>query len=559
MQIFTEISLILVVAALVSFVMRLLKQPLIVSYIFTGILVGPAVLNIFQAQHEVELLSKFGIAILLFIIGLHMSPSVVRDLGKVSLATGIGQIVFTSITGFTVATALGIPRLAALYTAIALTFSSTIIIVKLLTDKRDLNKLYAKVAVGFLLVQDVIATIILIFISTLNAGTDTNPLFAIMYALLKGTVLIGIMLAISGYVLPRLYRAISASQELVFLVSVAWGLGLAALFYNIGFSAEIGALVAGVALASTPYAYEIGSRMKPLRDFFIILFFILLGANMEISNIPSLLIPALILSFFVTVGNPLIMIMIMNLMGFSRRTSFQAGMATAQISEFSLILASIGFQVGHLSKDVLSLITLIGLVTISISTYMIMYSDKLYSWLGPYMGLFELRKHEKKNDVEKKGHQVVLIGYGRIGEDFVNAFKEIEKSFIVVDYDPRAIERMQADKVPFMYGDADDTEFLDELELHDVSMVVSNVMNINTNFMLIDRLKQLNPKAICIVSAHDGQEAKELYFRGATYVIIPHYLGGKYASRMIVKNGFRRYEYEEARGKHLETLSKRSV
>ncbi|MCX7997105.1 MAG: cation:proton antiporter [Patescibacteria group bacterium] len=556
MDVFIEIAQILAVAAGVSIAMRFLRQPLIVGYIITGILVGPSVLNIFRAEHELELLSKFGITILLFLVGLSLSPRVIKDLGKVSLATGIGQIVFTSLIGFGIALAIGIPRLAALYTAIALTFSSTIIIVKLLSDKKDLNKLYGKIAIGFLLVQDLVATILLIFFSTLSSSTGENPYTAVGFALIKGFALIAVILVLSSFVIPRLYRWLAQSQEMLFLISIAWGLGLAALFHVIGFSAEIGALVAGVAIAATPFAYEVGARLRPLRDFFIVLFFVLLGANMLLDNIGSLIVPSALLSVFVLVGNPAIVIVIMNLLGYNRRTGFHAGLATAQISEFSLILATIGFEVGHLSKDVLSIITMVGLVTISVSTYMIMYSDRIYNWVGPWLRFLELRKIDLTRETTRKEYVALLFGYDRVGHDFVGAFTELGKKFLVVDYNPESISRLEQEGLPFVYGDADDLEFLHELNLQDVQIVVSTIPSFQTNALLVQQVKLANAKAIVIVLAHDASEAKELYARGATYVIVPHYLGARYASRMIVRHGVKRSEYEAERGKHLEYLYK---
>jgi len=266
MEIFVELSAIIVIAMLVSLLMRVLKQPLIVGYIFTGVLVGPYFMNLIQNGDVIELFSKIGITILLFIVGLNLSPNVIREVGKVSLLTGIGQDLFTSIIGFFIASALGIDRIAAIYVAIALTFSSTIIILKLLSDKGDLNKLYGKIAIGFLLVQDIVATLILLFASSFAGGEGSLLSIAFM-TIIKGSALVFGMILISQYILPRISKFIAASQELLFLFSLSWGLGIATLFSMLGFSVEIGALVAGVSLSMTPYAIEVASRMRPLRDF----------------------------------------------------------------------------------------------------------------------------------------------------------------------------------------------------------------------------------------------------------------------------------------------------
>ena len=312
MIVFNELAGILILATAVSIVMRLLKQPLIVGYIITGILAGPHFLNVFQSTEHIEVFSKIGITTLLFIVGLHMNPKVIKEIGKVSLLTGIGQVLFTTLTGFALAIILGIERIAAIYISIALTFSSTIIILKLISDKGDLHKLYGKIAIGFLLVQDIVATIALLVISSLTQSQNTDLLPFSLQLTVKGLLLFVNLSIISMYTMPKISKFIASSQELLFLFSLSWGLGLASVFYILGFSVEIGALVAGVVLSMTPFAYEAGSRLKPLRDFFIILFFISLGSQMVFENIAELILPVLIFSIFVLVGNPIIMIVIMN-------------------------------------------------------------------------------------------------------------------------------------------------------------------------------------------------------------------------------------------------------
>ncbi|MFW5703964.1 MAG: cation:proton antiporter [Patescibacteria group bacterium] len=556
MEIFTEIALILAIAVGVSLVMRILRQPLIVGYIISGVIAGPYVLNIVTSVETIELFSKIGITILLFIVGLHLSPRVIKEVGTVSLATGVGQVLFTSLVGFGIALVLGIERIAALYTAIALTFSSTIIILKLLADKGDMNKLYGKISVGFLLVQDIIATVILIIVSSFTGDIQGNMTLFIGWTLVRGVVLIAGIMLVSSLILTRIYRYISTSQELLFLFSLTWGMGLACLFYVMNFSVEIGALVAGVTLSATPYANEIGSRMKPLRDFFIVLFFILLGSQMIISDIQALLLPAAILSAFVLIGNPIIVVILMNLLGHNRRTGFYAGLTVAQISEFSLILATLGFQVGHLSREVLSLITLVGLITIAGSTYLILYSDWIYPRINSLLGYLEFNKKTSKAGREVKDYTALLFGYDRVGETFVNAFQKLNQKYMVVDINPESIDRLNSGGIPSIYGDASDVEFLEELDIHNLKLVVSTIPDMGVNLLLVDKIKRQNPKTIVIVISHNPSEAKELYLRGATYVIMPHYLGARYGANLIKRLGTKRSEYEMERGKHLSQIYK---
>lgn len=558
MDIFIELTVIVLIASLFAVVIRLLKQPLIVGYILAGILSGPYFLNLLHSKEQIELFSKIGITILLFIVGLNLSPKVIREVGKVSLITGLGQVIFTSLIGFFIAIFLGIDRIAAIYVAIALTFSSTIIILKLLSDKGDLHKLYGKISIGFLLVQDIVATIVLLLISSLAGSSDTNLLALIGSFALKGLGLFILLYLISNYIMPRLSGKLASNQELLFLFSLAWGLGLSSLFFRLGFSVEIGALIAGVTLSLTPFAPEIGSRMKPLRDFFIVLFFILLGSQMVLENFSQLLIPALVLSLFVLIGNPIIVIVLMNLLGFKRKTGFLAGLTVAQISEFSLILATLGFSVGHLSQEVLSLITLVGLITITGSTYFILYSEKIYPRVEKVLKLLELRKSNK--EAARGSDEVfdlVLFGYDRVGRDFVSVFQKLEKKFVVVDFNPDSIKRLEQESIPFRFGDAEDVEFLDDLGLAQIKLSVSTIPDFETNLLLTKRIKELNPKAIAIAISHDVREAQELYDAGASYVIMPHYLGAQYATHLISRLGLDTNAFIEEKEKHLSYLGRK--
>lgn len=559
MEIFVEITVILAIALGISVIMRLLKQPLIIGYILTGIIAGPYVFNLIHSESTIELFSKLGITILLFIVGLNLNPGVIREVGKVSALTGIAQVIFTSAIGFGIALVLGIDRIAAIYIAIGLTFSSTIIILKLLSDKGDINKLYGRIAIGFLIVQDVIATIILLVTSAVSqSDANTNVGLFVLYTLMKGIFLITIVMAVSHVLLPRIQKFIAASQELLFIFSITWGLGFAVLFYYLGFSVEIGALVGGVAMSMTPYAFEVSSRLRPLRDFFIVLFFILLGSQMVLDNIGSLILPAIVLSLFVLIGNPIIVILLMNLLGYSKRTGFLTGLTVAQISEFSLILGALGFSVGHISREVLSLITIVGLVTIAGSTYLILYSDYIYPRIEKLLSFLELKKNKKEKG-SGEGYEAILFGYQRVGVDFVKSFKKLGFDFIVVDFDPASIDHLSEENIPNKYGDAKDAEFLNELELKQVKYVVSTIPDHETNILLIKKIRHLNKKAIVLVMAQTRSETHSLYEAGATYVIVPHYLGAQYATRLITKFGVSKHEFNRLKKKHLEYLKDRMV
>ncbi len=536
MTIFIEITLVMVIVLAVSLLMKLLKQPLVVGYILAGILAGPVGFNIVQAHDTVELFSKFGITILLFIVGLHLSPKVIKEVGSVSLITGVGQVLFTSFFGFLIALLLNIPTLSALYVAIALTFSSTIIILKLLSDKGQTQSLYGKIAIGFLLVQDVIATIILIVVSSFS-DQSVALLPAISLLILKSLgILVGLFLMMS-WLLPKIAQFVSKSQELLFIFSLTWGLSLAALFHVIGLSVEIGALLAGVAASSLPFADEISSRMRPLRDFFIILFFIFLGSSMTFGSIGSLIAPVLILSVFVLIGNPVIVIIIMNLLGYHKRTSFMAGLTVAQISEFSLILASLGLQLGHLSPETLTLVTLVGLVTIAGSTYLILYADQIYPLLKDWLTFLELKKNNHTDRSNREQLDMMLFGCDRTSQTFIDFAKKMDYSIGFVDLNPEVENNLQPAGAEYFFGDASDKEFISELPLDKTKAVVSSIPSLETNLLLIKHIRKNKYRSLIIVLANTTEEAAQLREAGSDAIVLPHEHAAKFVVRKLTRHG----------------------
>jgi len=556
METFIEVSVILGIATLIAWVMQLLRQPLILGHILTGIIAGPLLFNVVKSSDLLDIFSKIGITALLFIVGLSLNPRMLREVGKVSVYAGIGQVVFTVLFGFLITYSFGFSWVASLYIAVALTFSSTIIVMKLLSDRGDLGKLYGKISVGFLLVQDLIATAILIGIATMGKGTNAGT--EIMWTLGKGAIIVAILYVVARYILPALTKSFAQSQEFLLLFSIAWGMGLAALFQWFGFSIEVGALAAGVTLASSPYHYEISAKMKLLRDFFIVIFFILLGARLSFVNISHLLLPTIVLSLFVLIGNPLILLFILGRLGYSRRTAFMAGLTVAQISEFSLVLIILAGELGHVGLDVVSLVIFVGLITISISSYMLIGADALYAPLKDVLGIFEKKKTHPERG-RKEIYDVLLFGCHRLGQDFLPYLRKSKNRYLVIDFDPRVIDGLEARGYACRYGDAEDNEFIDDFNLKKLKLVVSTLPDEEANEFLLHKIKKANPKCVVVVTAQNVERALYLYGIKADYVIMPHYLGGNYASLLVSKYGLKSSLFKREREKHLKHLQERRL
>lgn len=550
-SIFSELSLVIAVAVGISLFMRLIRQPLIIGHILTGLLVGPSLLHLIKSPETIQVFSDFGIALLLLIVGLGLNPRIIKEVGKIAGIIAIGKIGLTTLFGFAAARLFGYSLLPSLFIGVSLSFSSTIIILKLLSDKKEQSRLYGKISIGFLLAEDLVATILLVAVSASGSGGVTLSDFTALTLKCIGLVIAIILIRV--LFINRMGNIIAKSQEFLFLFAIGWALGIAALFQAAGFSLEIGALIAGVTLASLPYAQEIASRLKILRDFFIVLFFIGLGSHLQLMNVWSLMPKAAILSLLVLVGNPLIVMTVMGLSGYTKKTSFKTGMLGTQVSEFSLILLLLANKLGHISQEVLSLVTITGLITIAVSTYLILYSDKLYVLFERYLELFERRKVKEGREI-RRHYELVLIGYQKGGQEFLKVFKQLKKRYVVVDYDPGIIDTLENNGAEYLYGDVTDPELLEELNLEHSKLVISTITDMATNILLIDWLEKNNPRAVFIATADSSEEAAELYGKGVAYVILPHYIGSEKIGSFIKKNGFNKTEFKKYREKHLAYL-----
>lgn len=523
-DIFTEMAVLLLLAAGVGALCMQLRQPLIVAFIMVGILVGPSMLGWVSANDQIDLLAKLGITLLLFVVGLKLDLHIIRTMGPVALATGLGQVLFTSVIGYLIAFALGMAPIAALYVAVALTFSSTIIIVKLLSDKREVDTLHGRIALGFLIVQDLVVVLVMIGLNALGDTGEISVAHAALAVLWKGLAFLGLIVMVTRYFLPRLLHLLSRSQELLVLFGITWAVSLAIMGDILGFSKEVGAFVAGVSLASTPYRDALGARLVSLRDFLLLFFFIDLGARLDLGLLGAQLGEALVFSLFVLIGNPLIVMVIMGLLGYRKRTGFLAGLTVAQISEFSLILGALGLSLGHIDAETMGLITLVGLITICASTYMIIFSYPLYERLAPWLKIFERQRPHREIELggepEVGGTEIILFGLGRYGSGIAKVLRGRGVQLLSVDYNPDLVRSKPLD-YPVLYGDAEDPEFVASLPLAHVQWVVSTARERQVNQALIHTLRSLDYAGRIAVTVHGSGEIARLKQAGADLVLEP--------------------------------------
>lgn len=523
---FFEFSMLLGISAVLGFIAVKLRQPLIVAFIAVGILAGPAGFSLIDNYEQIELLSHLGIAVLLFVVGLKLDLHIIRTLGPVALFTGFGQVVFTSLIGFLIGLALGLSVVGAVYVSVALTFSSTIIIVKLLSDKGELDSLHGRIAVGFLIVQDIVVVLVMIGLTALGQAEEVSNLgFDALMVLIKGILMLLVVALLMRYVIPSLLRSLAYSSELLILFAIAWAVIGASVGYVLGFSQEVGAFLAGISLASTHYRELIAARLVSLRDFLLLFFFISLGASLNMSVLGSQVEPALILSLFVLLGNPFIVMVIMGYMGYRKRTGFLAGLTVAQISEFSLILAALGFSLGHINQEIVGLITLVGLITISASSYMILYSQPLYEKLAPFLTVFERQKPYRELAMDQqplaKSTDVIVFGLGSFGMLMAQTLQKRGLNVLAVDFNPELVENSVKHGVPTRYGDAGDPEFIASLPLMEASWVVGTLRDHHISLVLLKSLKELHYPGKIALAGHNQSDSNHFQSLGADLVLIP--------------------------------------
>jgi len=541
---FYEFAALLVLAAAVGFLGLMLRQPLIVSFIAVGIVAGPSVLNIARSDEQIDLLAELGIAILLFLVGLKLDFKLVRSLGAVALVTGLGQVAFTTVFGFLIALAVGLDARTALYVAVALTFSSTIIIVKLLSDKREIDSLHGRIALGFLIVQDIVVVVAMIVLSAIGVGGGEDAgLMDVLSVFGYGLAMLAAVAVFIRYAANPLVERLSRAPELMVSFAIGWAALLAALGHYLGFGKELGGLLAGASLASTPFREAIAARLASLRDFLLLFFFIALGASLDLSVLGASVGPAIVLSLFVLIGNPLIVLALLGAMGYRKRTGFLAGLTVAQISEFSLIFMAMGLSIGHVADEAVGLVTLVGLVTIAASTYMITYSHRLYAVFEPVIGVFERRKMEApREDAPEtaRPHDVILFGLGRYGLGIAAVLRDAGYRVLGVDFSPAAIRAARAQGYDVVFGDATDPEFIAHLPLGRAKWLVMAVpehdlglTHDDPRFSLLRAARDLGFAGKVAVAAHREATAEALMEAKADLVLMPYRDAAFAAARMI--------------------------
>lgn len=527
-----SIGIILIFATLLAFLVKLFKQPLIPAYILAGLILGPLGIGIIRNIASIRIMSELGIAFLLFVVGLEMDVRKLKHVGLVASLGGLIQVILSFALGFIISMLLGFSQFESIILGLVLAFSSTMIVIKLLSDKENLDTLHGRIILGILIMQDILVVIAL---SLLNTATDINVI-PILSAIAKGLILFGTAFIAGKYIFPKIFGIAARSRELLFLSSLAILFLFAIQAHFLSFSIAIGAFVAGLSLANLPYNIDVVGRVKPLKTFFATIFFVSLG--MQLTTIsPGLLQKAGILFLLIVLAKPILIFVIVSMFGYEKRTSFLTGLSLGQVSEFSLILIMTPLVLINISTEVFSIVILLAITTMILTSYFLEFQNGIYAVFSPLLRLTEkiFGNYKHKLEYKKKNidYNFVLCGMHRMGTIIYKHLKD--KKIYVIDNNPDTIRSLMKSRIPCLYGDIRNRDILSKLHFRKIKTMVSTVPNSEDNAFLIKYIKSKNKNINVLVTANHDYQARKLYELGADYVILPHTLGGEKVSSIIEK------------------------
>jgi Kef-type K+ transport system membrane component KefB len=518
-----NLGFIVIAAAAFAFLGKLVKMPSIVAYIIAGMALGPG-LGIVQLDHSLELISELGIALLLFLVGLELSLQKIKDLGRVAMILGGLQVPMTAVGAYAISTLMGFGKMECVFLAATVTFSSTVVVIKLLDQKGATSRLFGRIAISLFLAQDIVVIIGLTILSGLGSGGGES--FE-MVALTKNlgiafggmVLLLLVSLLASRYVLPKPFAWASRSPDTVFIWALCWCFLVVLLAHQFHLSVEIGAFLAGIAIAQLPIHEDLHRRLHPLMTFFVAVFLVTLGIQMDISVLGEVWKYALGLSAFVIIAKPFIVFTILSRLRYSEYTAFQTATASGQVSEFAFILLGLGAGAGLIEARVASLGGMVGILTIAISSYLILYSDLLYG-VFQKLGILKFFNAKQEPDTEElnthEGH-VIVVGMNALGREMVKQLSDRGETVLAIDTDPRKLEGLNCAET--LIGSVEYESAVEEIGLGRARLVISALQIEDTNHLLAYRCRSAGVP--CAIHAFDISVVEDLLDLDTAYMFMP--------------------------------------
>lgn len=558
-----DLGLIIIVAAVIGFLVKLLKQPSLIAYIIAGLLIGPAGLGALGVNlggfplglggeqiENIRILSELGVAFMLFYIGIETDFSKLFELRKTLLVGGVFHVFALFAISGLVVLALGIDLIQAVYIGLILAFSSTLMVVKILSDKHEINTIQGRLMIGFLLIEDILVILLLPLVQDIQAIFSLPLIWNIIGSAI---ILFGLAFVLSRFVLPRLISFASKSHELFYLTSLSVCFGFIGLAYTLNFSIAIGAFVGGLALSTLTQNIEIIGNIRGLRDFFATIFFVTLGMQLSFNFTAfplQFLILALAVIYFL---KPLIFFLITFLGGYGTKIAFTVAVALTQVSEFSFILLNQGYAAGTgpITQSIFSLLILLIALSMATTPYMMEHTPKLYSLASRLASRFKLSKYfarrsrleELESFPKMKGKtHIVLAGCGALGS---NLARTLSKHFnlIVIDHDPDVVSDLIQQNIPAVCASVENEEVWTKVNLKQTDLLIITIPRIQPSLYLLTYAKEANPKLTVFIRAHYFMDAVKLYEAGADYVILPDIL----ASNALLKTTHQFLETKKTR------------
>lgn len=566
----SSIGISILAATIMAFIGHFAKQPLLLAYIAAGVAIGPEMgFSLVHSKADIAVIAEIGLILLLFMIGLEIDMKKLKESGKALIMSGVFQFIlcvllglgFFAILGYTI----GGGSYDLLYLAVCCALSSTAIVVKLLYSKFELDTLAGRITLGVLVFQDIWAIVVL----GIQPNLANPDILQILWSFGKGGILVGMSLLISKYILPHLFKSIAKLPELVLVASLGWCFFICGAANFFGLSVEMGALIAGVAISTFPYNLDVIAKVISIRDFFVTLFFVALG--MQIPN-PindlSILAIAGVAALFVIISRFLSVYPILYFLKNGNRVSLLASINLANMSEFSLVIASLGLTAGHIGGNILSVIIFVFVLTSIVTTYMIKYSHPLQAAIGkflPKLGFKDIASSVEQKAVEDH-KEIALLGFFRVASSLVRELQDMKAEdgelldkIVVVDFNPNVHTKLQAIGVKAIYGDISHMDTLHHAGIHDAKIVISTIPDTilvgTDNLKMIKQIQSICPHAKIIVTAESPARALKMYAEGADYVFLPRVLAAEHLTGII--KALLNTDSSDMKQRHLDELKLR--
>jgi Kef-type K+ transport system membrane component KefB len=551
MNILNQLTIVLVSSIFFGAILKYLKQPIFLAHIIVGLFVGTYFLPGFELTSTNQYF-EIVVSILLFISGLTVNIRNLKDLGDSVIVKNILAFLTISIFFYFTLSFLGFDTLESIILSLCLTLSSSVILNKVATDDLLHRNFFNKLASSHLLIQSIFLILILVFLNSFSVGKASEGFYNLLVNnLIKTLILVVNLYLVSKYIISRIEKFIATSSEYLFLFVIGFGFGVISLFKFLNLSYELGALVAGVLLSIHNFSFEVNSKLKVIRELSLLGFFVFLGAGLNFGVLSEKFLLICVLLVLVIMGKIILNLVCEKLFNTQIRDSFFSSLSLTSISEFSLVIVLLGIANGLLNTEIFSVIGFLYVFLSIINIYFIKHRDFLYDKYFDYIQLFK-----SKNEVKEKINSVdvVLLGCGKLGFDFLENYKYLKSKFLVVDYDFEVLKKLGRLKINNVFGDLSDMEFFESLPYLNSKLIYSSIADVEINNEILNRLRSKMFSGVKVMVSYNYEDTLELYRLGADYVVMPEYISGKFVSEMTLDLGFEPKKYLAQKASQLESL-----